>query len=161
MSVNSYLPHVLVLPEDDANREMANGFLLDTRVNDRKVQVLPVAGGWQKVIASFVQDHVNYLQKYPERRIVLLLDFDDDVANRSAHIKSQIPPGLSSRVFVLGVASEPERLKASCNKKLEPIGEALAGECAENAQDLWNHPLMLHNAAELARLKADVKPFLF
>jgi hypothetical protein len=29
MSVNKYHPHVLVLPEDDANRQLANGFLLD------------------------------------------------------------------------------------------------------------------------------------
>ena len=29
MSVNKYQPHVLVLPEDDANRQLANGFLLD------------------------------------------------------------------------------------------------------------------------------------
>jgi hypothetical protein len=27
--VNRYLPHVLVLPEDDANRQIANGFVLD------------------------------------------------------------------------------------------------------------------------------------
>jgi len=29
MSVNGHLPHVLVLPEDDANRQLANGFVLD------------------------------------------------------------------------------------------------------------------------------------
>jgi hypothetical protein len=35
MSVNKYLPHVLVLPEDDANRQMANGFFLDQSFGDR------------------------------------------------------------------------------------------------------------------------------
>jgi hypothetical protein len=161
MSVNSYLPHVLVLPEDDANREIANGFLLDTRVNDRKVQVLPVAGGWQKVIDSLVLNHVTDLQKYPCRRIVLLIDFDDDVINRTAYVKSQIPIAFVDRVFVLGVASEPERLQAACRKNREEIGEALADECAANTTVLWSSPLLFHNTGELVRLIDDVKPFLF
>jgi hypothetical protein len=29
MSVNKYQPHVLLLPEDDANTELANGFVLE------------------------------------------------------------------------------------------------------------------------------------
>ena len=33
MSVNVYKPHVLVLPEDDADRQIANGFLLDPSLN--------------------------------------------------------------------------------------------------------------------------------
>jgi len=28
MSINKYEPHLLVLPEDDANRKIANGFIL-------------------------------------------------------------------------------------------------------------------------------------
>ena len=40
MSVNKYLPHVLVLPEDDANRQLANGFLLDPNLLDRRIQLL-------------------------------------------------------------------------------------------------------------------------
>lgn len=161
MSVNSYLPHLLVLPEDDANREMANGFLLDTRVNDRRIQVFPVSGGWLKVIENFLKNHVKDMHNFPERRVALLLDFDDDMVNRSAYVRSQIPPAIGNRVFVLGVESEPERLKAACNKGFEPIGEALAAECAEDETVLWSHALLQHNAAELARLTADVKPFLF
>ena len=48
MSVNKYLPHLLILPEDDANRELANGFVLNHAVNSRAVQILPPAGGWKK-----------------------------------------------------------------------------------------------------------------
>ena len=44
MSVNVYKPHVLVLPEDDANREIANGFLLAPSLKLRNIQVLPCAG---------------------------------------------------------------------------------------------------------------------
>lgn len=161
MSLNSERPHLLVLPEDDANRQIANGFVLNTRLDGRRIQVLTPPGGWLKVLDCLCKEHVKGLQANPERRIVLLIDFDDDAVNRSAYVRGQIPPQYADRVFVLGVESEPERLRAACNKKFEPIGEALADECAENTTDLWSHALLKHNAMELARLTADVKPFLF
>jgi hypothetical protein len=50
MSVDKYSPHVLVLPEDDANRQLANGFHLNTDWNrSRQMQVLAAAGGRTKV----------------------------------------------------------------------------------------------------------------
>ena len=54
MSVNRYLPHVLALPEDDANRQLANGFLLDQYVSTHKIQVLPEVGGWTQVLELFL-----------------------------------------------------------------------------------------------------------
>ena len=59
MSVNKYLPHVLVLPEDDANRQLANGFLLDRALMTRSIQVLAEAGGWTAVLDRFKSDHVS------------------------------------------------------------------------------------------------------
>jgi hypothetical protein len=46
MSADRFKAHVLVLPEDDANRQLARGFLLelDTFVS-RSIRVLPVSGG--------------------------------------------------------------------------------------------------------------------
>jgi hypothetical protein len=43
MSVNKYLPHVLVLPEDDANRQLATGFEIEVK-HTRRIQVLVEAG---------------------------------------------------------------------------------------------------------------------
>jgi len=39
MSVNVYKPHVLVLPEDDADRQIATGFLLDPSLKPRNIQI--------------------------------------------------------------------------------------------------------------------------
>lgn len=161
MSVNGYLPHLLVIPEDDKNREIANGFILDIRVKTARIQVLPPAGGWLKVVEKFVDNFVISMQNFPERRVLLLLDFDNKIVARTAYVQGCIPPPLADRVFLLGVKSEPEKLITACNRKTEPIGEALADECANNQTVLWAHPLLAHNAAELARLKAEVKPFLF
>ena len=44
MSPNKYAEHVLVLPEDRANNEIANGFLQTPSLALRKIQVLPAAG---------------------------------------------------------------------------------------------------------------------
>lgn len=52
MSVNRHLPHVLVLPEDDANRQIANGFLLHHAIGNRKIQVLEEAGGWLHAVET-------------------------------------------------------------------------------------------------------------
>jgi len=76
MSVNRYLPHVLVLPEDRANSQLANGFLLDEALMTRRIQVLEEAGGWTEVLDRFTLDHIGGMDAYPERVMVLLIDFD-------------------------------------------------------------------------------------
>jgi hypothetical protein len=77
MSVNRYQPHVLVLPEDDANRQLANGFQLHVDpVRLRRMQVLPVAGGWNEVLELFIADHVREMDLNTARFMVLLIDFD-------------------------------------------------------------------------------------
>jgi hypothetical protein len=53
-SANKYAPHVLVLPEDDANSDIANGFVLHVALDSRAIQVLRCAGGWAKVRDAFL-----------------------------------------------------------------------------------------------------------
>jgi hypothetical protein len=125
MSINKHRPHIIVLPEDDANRQIANGFILDLNLNRRAIQVLPEARGWQNFVKTFTNDYTSTMRLYPHRMIALLIDFDED-RDRLSYIKDQIPDDLKNRVFVLGVFSEPERLSKDINKNFENIGEALA-----------------------------------
>ncbi|WP_375495257.1 hypothetical protein [uncultured Nostoc sp.] len=136
MSINKHKPHILVLPEDDANRQIANGFILDISLNSRAIQVLPEARGWQNVVDTFTNDYASTMRQYPHRRIALLIDFDED-KDRLSDVKRQIPDDLKNRVFVLGVFSEPERLKGDIKKSFENIGEALAKDCSDNTNELW------------------------
>lgn len=126
MSANKYQPHVLVLPEDDANSQLANGFVLEVKHN-RRIQILTEAGGWLSVCERFVSEHVKGMRDYPERYLVLLLDFDGQT-DRADKVKEKVPDDLKSRVFVLGVQSEPEELKklASARSKI------LAGRWVRN-----------------------------
>ncbi len=160
MSINKYKPHLLILPEDDANREIANGFVNNLKINERIIQILPIADGWTKAMEKFIDDYASGMQKFPQRRIVLLIDFDQR-ENRFDYVKEKIPTDLQDRVFILGVQSNPENLRNSTQKSLETIGETLADNCADHIDDLWGHELLKHNETELESLRQDVKPFLF
>jgi hypothetical protein len=160
MSVNKYQPHILILPEDRATSEIATGFLLNSKLNERSIQVLPFRHGWKTVVEKFIHDYVSTMRQYPDRMIVLLIDFDGD-ENRFDYVEQQIPEDLKNRVFLLGVLSEPERLKSSLGKNFEKIGEALSNDCSDNTDVLWKHDLLKHNKTELERMIVSVKPFLF
>lgn len=159
MSVNRHLPHVLVLPEDDANGRLANGFQLDPGLDTRRMQILEEAGGWHEVLNRFLEDHVPEMDRNANRFIVLLIDFDEQ-ADRLEYVRAAIPERLRERVFVLGAWSNPEKLKPNLGN-LETIGLALAKDCRDNTEVTWGHNLLRHNAGELERLREHVRPILF
>lgn len=157
---NKYQPHILVLAEDDANRQIANGFLLEPYLNNRAVKVLPLPGGWKKTVEEFTKNYASEMRQLPEKMMVLLIDFDEN-ENRLSYVESHIPDDLKARVFVLGVLSEPENLRTDIKKTFEEIGKALAKDCSDNTNELWGHNLLKHNKGELDRMASSVKPFLF
>jgi len=157
---NPYLPHVIVLPEDEANRAIAVGFRLDSEVNFNRIRIERNAGGWLKVLRRFEDDYVPTMERFPARILVMLIDFDNH-PERRAEAESHIPPHLKDRVFVLGTLSEPERLRAELGEKLEPIGQRLAEDCRTGANETWGHRLLLHNAPELERFRTASGNLLF
>ena len=158
MSVNRHLPHLFILPEDDANRQLANGFALGVATN--QLRVLPEAGGWAHVRDTFASDHVDGMQRFDGRLMVLLVDFDNN-PSRLQDVQAGIPDDLADRVFILGVMSEPEDLKRNGLGSYESIGKALADECRTRGAAIWSHRLLQHNAAELERLRGSVCDLLF
>jgi hypothetical protein len=159
MSVNKYQPHVFVLPEDDANRQLANGFLGDRSLLIRRIQVLPEVGGWTQVLERFESDHVVEMDHYPHRLMVLLIDCDGR-EDRLDDAKARIPERLSDRVFILGTLTKPEGLKADLGS-YETIGLRMAKDCREGTDTIWGHELLQHNVGELDRLREHVRPILF
>lgn len=160
MSVNRELPHLLVLPEDGANRQLANGFHLNVDWNrQRQLQVLDVAGGWIEVLDQFESVHIAEMGRSRHRFMVLLIDFDRK-EDRLRVAKARIPPHLTGRVFILGALSDPEALKNALGS-YESIGLAMANDCREGTDVTWRHDLLRHNAGELVRLNNRVRPFLF
>jgi hypothetical protein len=159
--VNRDQPHVLVLPEDDANRQLANGFLKEVDFTRyRQMQVLPVAGGWMRVLERFRSDHVGKMVSNPNRFMVLLIDFDGR-PERLGEAKAEIPTELCDRVFILGARDQPEALKRELKQSCEDVGLRLAQDCRDDTYATWGHQLLQHNATELDRLRAHVRPILF
>lgn len=160
MSVNKERPHVYVLPEDDANRQVANGFLTHYSLNGRVIQVLPPAGGWPSVREQFKEDYVAVIRRYPLGYIILMVDFDTQ-EDRLEEMCKVVPDDLKDRVFVIGVWSEPEKLRSALGLPFEKIGFKLAGECQANTIEMWQHELLAHNTAELQRMPSDIRNMLF
>ena len=161
MAVNKYKAHVWVVPEDDATRQLANGFLLHPSLDGTCIDIRQASGGWAKVLSVFVAIHIADLRKYPFRHLILLIDFDEQVEDRTGKFRDRFPDDVSERVYLLGSRSAPEPLRNAVGQSLEKIGEALAEACAGGEPDLWSHELLRHNAGELDRLTTGVKPFLF
>jgi hypothetical protein len=161
MSVNRHLPHLFILPEDDANRQLANGFLLNINVNSNQVRILTPARGWTHVLDDFASDHIDEMRRYENRLLVLLMDFDDHVDDRLRKVKEAIPCDLIGRVFILGARTEPEALKQVISITYERIGVAMADDCRSESCAIWAHDLFSHNEGELTRLRQVVGAWLF
>lgn len=161
MSANKYLPHVYVLPEDGANRQIANGFFLALTAgrSQRQFYVLEEAGGWNEVLQRFCNIYAAEMDRFPSRFMVLVIDFDNHL-DRLEEARNRIPEHLMERVFILGVLSEPEGLRQDLGS-YETIGLALARDCREGMESVWGHRLLRHNASEVARLQNRVRAFLF
>lgn len=161
MSVNRDRPHLFILPEDRANSELATGFHLEIDpLRQRQMQILPIAGGWQKVLNIFKADHVAYMRRFPNRFMILVIDFDER-EDRFETAQQFIPDDLKDRVFVLGSRKEPEDLRRAGIGSNEDIGLALAKDCREDNYRTWGHELLNHNAGELERLREKVRPIFF
>lgn len=131
-------------------------------------------GGWLKVVDLFKEKQIKEMNNYPDRYVALVIDFDADEGTKVTYkerldyaekrlntLKEEIPFNLRDRVFILGVLSEPEKLKKALNKDYEEIGEKLSEDCANNTSELWGHELLKHNKQELEKMVKCVKLFLF
>lgn len=151
----------MVLLEDRANAQIANGFVQEVSpIRSRRIQILPEAGGWHEVLDKFEDQHVPEMDLFEQRLMVLVMDLDDRL-DRLTDARNQIPERLKNRVFIIGVRSEPERLRQILGTSYESIGAALARDCRDDTSTTWGHELLVHNADEVHRLGQRVRPLLF
>jgi len=160
MSVNRARPHLLILPEDQANREIVNGFLAYSSVDLNRVQVMKNLGGWKNVCNEFEHVYVPKLNQNKNCHVVMLIDFDEK-PDRRAYVEGLIPDDLQDRVFVIGVWSQPEKLKEDTMLTFEGIGGKLEQDCPRQPAGIWNHELLNHNAVDLDRLWKSLGAILF
>lgn len=162
MSVNKYKPHLYVIPEDDADRQIADGFVLHASVVARQVQVVEPAGGWARVLEVFKEEYVPLLQQNQQAHVVMLIDFDGSPDARRHQFDRGIPNDIRHRVFVIGPRNEPEVLRQLLDVGgFEEIGRSLAEECDNEQLTTWSHDQLSHNDTERQRMFGTLRPFLF
>lgn len=159
--MNKYAPHVYVIPEDDRDRQIADGFVLHHQVKDTRIQVVPPAGGWPNVLKTFRDEYIPKLRDYRDAHVIMVIDFDNQVEKRKADFEQEIPEEFKVRVFVIGPKHTPETLKNELKKSFEEIGTSLADDCGADTTALGGHEQLNHNDADRQRLVQAVKPFLF
>ena len=159
--MNSYAPHVYVIPEDRRDEQIAHGFVLRHQVKNTRIHVVRPAGGWPKVLETFRDEYIPKLRDSQYAHVVMLIDFDGQVEQRTAMFEREIPEELKTRVFVVGSKQDPETLKKELKIGFEEIGKSLANDCDAGTAELWDHEQLRHNDAERQRLVQTVKPFLF
>ena len=160
MSINKPKRHILVVPEDMQIVRLQMSSFLILLLMRLPFQLMPLNGGWTKVVEKFKNDYINSLRRFHERRIVLIVDFDNS-KSRLLQIRNDIPEDLIDRVFILGVQSEPEDLKRELGRHLEDIGKSLSQDCYDNTRTAWGHAVLRNNENELDRMVSSVRPFLF
>jgi hypothetical protein len=165
MSVNRYRTHVIVIPEDDADRQLAVGFLQHATIDARAIQVMPLANGWARLLDKLRDRHIDDLRRFPNAHVVLLMDFDDHISERRQALENVLADfddrgQWESRVYLLGSATDPEQLARQFRLTKAKIGEQLAEECDREEFILWENELLAHNRETRERL-ALVKGTLF
>lgn len=158
---NKFKEQLIVIPEDDANRDLANGFVRAmSPQKHRNIWIESSAGGWLKAVEACKELDLASRTKWV---VVLLIDFDGKFPARLAEIKADIDSQLHSRVFVLGSADEAETINSG--RKLETTGRELGEACASAAStspgSRWMMKDLAHNAPELTRLCTAVGSLLF
>lgn len=158
MSANRYDPHVLIISEDDANRQIAVGFSM--QCTSKQLIIETEVGGWLKVRDRFLSRDVKIMRRYTSRFVIMLIDCDGRLG-RVAEIRSEIPQDVADRTFILGCKSEPEDLRTAGLGSFEKIGISIAEECSAVTTTYWNHDLLSHNISELANLREAVCDILW
>ena len=166
---------IIVISEDDANRQIANGFKVYEKVKFRNIYVFPESvigkGGWEKVIKWFFDTQISGMYSNPNRVAIFVVDFDkkkgyeDDKEYHKECVKRKTPIDLENRIFVLGSLDEPEEivkgLKGTKKERWNTLGENLAKDCDKDTNDFWQHKQLRHNLPELKRMRSIVKPIIF
>jgi hypothetical protein len=72
-----------------------------------------------------------------------------------------VAEGVRDRVFVIGVLTEPEKLRNVTGMKFEQLGSQIGEGCKGSNIGFWQHDLLVHNIEEIRRLSGAVRDIFF
>jgi len=166
LSVNKFQPHLLILPEDQAVKDVAIGAVESIRVKAAaNLSIEKLLDGWRK-LEDRLPEYDHYLGKHPEARLLAIIDLDGD-RNRPDEVRTWINVSFADRIFLLSSFHEPEALQRALHQdlkltgSLEMIGGTLVDDCPDDQSEAWAHSHLEHNKPELERFMASCRPILF
>jgi 5S rRNA maturation endonuclease (ribonuclease M5) len=153
--MNKYKKHLLILSEDDAYKDIANGFFIKYPLVNKKIE--ESAGGWENLIHLFKNEYEEGIRKNQNRHVLLLLDLDNHSERLELIYNEYLSSDIREQVFVLCCKDESERLKKNLGHgTFETIGKKLAESCLNNTFTVQDNPWLCeelkHNQKELKRL---------
>jgi hypothetical protein len=161
VSVNVHRPHLIVIPEDKANRDIINGFSEYLEINQRQFWVEDLARGWTNGSKRLDELARGHMIKYTHSYAVLVIDFDGQ-EDRGSKIRLALPKAVRDRIFIIGALSEPESLRDDTGLSYEGLGRQMAKSCSESNFDFWQRQKLLrHNMQEVGRLSESVSKLFF
>lgn len=162
MGVNFYKEHLYVLLEDEEYQKIMNGVNLSLHVNDTVIRLSNFGHGWSSVFDDFKKS-TNLLNKFKERHVLLLMDFDYDFTKRLEEFHQLVPEEFKNRVFILGIEKkESEDLARFFKCNSEEVGKKLVENCPNGDLSQWKNIHLECNLPEVERMKvAGVFDWLF
>lgn len=157
--MNKFKPHLFIVPEDDADRQIAVGFQMHLEAKG-EMQIVDVARGWLKVVGVIKDEYVPLLKNNLNSHVLGIIDCDKD-ADRIAGQLENFPEDIRNRIFLLGVNENPQEFKRSAKMHFAEIGEKLADECYKDELDLWNHEMLSYSSSEALRAKDVLRELVF
>ena len=156
--MNKYQPHIKVLVEDDAIRQVANGFFLNYNVVGR-IQIMPTLGGWPNVKEEFETIYVTAMRNNLSIYCVLIIDFDEDLDRRTT-FNQIIPKDLRDRVILIGAFDEVEDLCREEGKSKENMGKEITRMCSSGG-NICNINQLKHNKEEVDQYGNKFRELIF
>ncbi len=162
---NKYADELLVIAEDYATMQIAQGFAESQGVDVRRVRVLPCRSGWQDVAVGMRNVRLDL---YLKRHCLAVVDFDGCGEQRRRTFRQLLEEnGVAlERAYVMGPASNAEKMRRTLMERgyavrhLSDVGRSLARACFQSQPfELLRSEELAHNAGELQRLCAAVKSF--
>ncbi len=151
MSVNLFKPHLVILPEDEKNRDIALAVQRHLpRAFANQIKIENPLRGWLKTLDAI---DLVYQPNKDEQYIVAVIDFDDNLEERHQMIAKRFEENGYNKghVFVIGAKSEAEnvwQMPILQDKTLRLENE----DYLKFTDRFWTSDQLVHNRATLEAL---------
>jgi hypothetical protein len=153
MSVNYYTKHLYVILEDEEYQKIMTGVNLSLNVNDQVIKICNFSDGWGKVFKD-LENSIRLLNRFRDRYILLLMDFDYAFEDRIKEFRMLIPTEFTNRIFILGIDNkESEDLAKYFKCKAEEVGKKLVENCPTSDLLNWKNTYLKCNLPEIERMR--------